>query len=49
MAQAEAGINIFYIGATNGDTTAVTSTGADGNLSIVVYSNFYYSTLDEPV
>ena len=35
MAQAEAGINIFYIGATNGDTTAVTSTGADGNLSIV--------------
>lgn len=35
MAQAEAGIIIFYIGATKGDTTAVTSDDADGTLSIV--------------
>ena len=32
-AQAEAGITIFYIGATNSDRTAVTSDGADGTLS----------------
>ena len=35
MAQAEAGITIFYIGATNSDRTAVTSDGADGTLSRV--------------
>ena len=35
MVQAEAGITIFYIGATNSDRTAVTSDGADGTLSRV--------------
>ena len=35
MAQAEAGITIFYIGATNSDRTAVTGDGADGTLSIM--------------
>ena len=33
MAQAEAGITIFYIGATDSDRTSVTNNGADGTLS----------------
>ena len=35
MAQAEAGITIFYIGATNSNRTSVTTNGADGTLSRV--------------
>ena len=35
MAQAEAGITIFYIGATNTNRTAVTGGGVDGTLSIL--------------
>ena len=35
MAQAEAGITIFYIGATNSDRTSVSTDGTDGTLSRV--------------